>query len=81
MVWAYTGDMRGREIWFCKITKAILEDTIGVLGVNRVEAYVHADFTASRKWLRFLGFKNETPEGMKNWGPEGETFYLMARTL
>ena len=45
----------------------------------RVETPVHHDFKQGHRWIKMLGFKNETPGGMKGYGLNGETYDLYAR--
>lgn len=46
----------------------------------RVEAFVDADFAAGMRWMRALGFENETPTGpMRKYTPGGRDCYLFAR--
>ena len=47
---------------------------------NRIEALVAGDFEAGARWMEMLGFELETPNGMKSFGPNGETYMLYART-
>lgn len=46
---------------------------------RRIEATVLADFAAGARWMRLLHFELETPNGMKKFGPRGETYLLYAR--
>ena len=45
----------------------------------RIETPVLHDFELGHKWMKMLGFKNETPDGMKSYGDNGETYDLYAR--
>lgn len=45
----------------------------------RIEATVLTGFTAGERWLRMLKFELETPNGMRAFGPGGETHSLYAR--
>lgn len=49
------------------------------LKYRRLEMYVDAQFEAGQRWARMLGFKNETPGGMKSFLPNGNGAYLYAR--
>lgn len=44
----------------------------------RIETPVRCDFDAAVKWIKLLGFTNETPQGMKNYGFDLEAYYLYA---
>lgn len=46
---------------------------------GRLETPVLHEFEQGHRWMKILGFTNETPEGMKNYGDNGETFDLYAR--
>lgn len=46
---------------------------------ERIEILVQSDFKLGHKWARLLGFKCETPEGMKKHGVNGADEYLYAR--
>lgn len=48
-------------------------------GLRRIEAIMLGGFTAGERWIKLLGFELETPNGMKAFGPNGETYYLYAR--
>lgn len=48
--------------------------------IKRIQAMVAEDYGSSRRWLELLGFKNETPNGMKNYGADGSTYMLYAKT-
>lgn len=45
----------------------------------RVEMTVEEGFEPGLRWAKLLGFKCETPEPMKMYGPDGENHYLFAR--
>jgi len=44
-----------------------------------VEALCPGKYTEGQRLLKHLGFINETPDGMKQYGPGGETFYSFGR--
>jgi len=46
---------------------------------SRIEATVVARFDAGARLMRILGFELETPNGMRRFGPNGETHMLYAR--
>ena len=51
-------------------------------GLKRVQALVNTglpNVEACERFLVHLGFKNETPDGMEGYGPNGETVLLFAR--
>lgn len=43
---------------------------------DRIETPVRRDFLNGHRWVKMLGFKNETPDGMKYYGLKGETYDL-----
>ena len=45
---------------------------------RRVQCTVRADFPAGESYLRWLGFKCETPDGMKKYEPDGTDSILFA---
>ena len=47
--------------------------------LRRVEALCPGGYAGGARLLKHLGFINETPDGMKQYGPGGETFYLYGR--
>lgn len=46
---------------------------------RRIEATVEGEFKAGHRWMRMLGFKLETPQGMAGYMPDGGKSYLYAR--
>lgn len=46
---------------------------------QRIEATVAAGFAAGARWMQLLGFELETPNGMRKFGPDGETHFLYSR--
>lgn len=47
--------------------------------LRRIESLVKVGFEPGCKMLLHLGFTNETPNGMKSYGPNGEDMYLFGR--
>lgn len=47
---------------------------------TRFEMYVDARSSNAQRWARMLGFRNETPEPMRAFLPDGSAAYLYART-
>jgi hypothetical protein len=45
----------------------------------RIETHVRVDFKQGNKFAKLLKFKNETPDGMKNYGDDGCDYYLYSR--
>lgn len=47
--------------------------------ITRMQAIVRSDSEVNNRFMRFLGFVNETPNGMKNKLHDNGTAYLYAR--
>lgn len=60
------------------ITKGI-KNFLDEVKPPRIQTHVRADFEAGHRWAKMLGFKNETPDGMKNWGDDGYDYCLYSR--
>jgi len=71
-VWAFLSNDTGPHMRF--ITRATLERLHRDDMPPRLEAIVRHDYTAGRRWVEIMGFKNETPEGMAAYGFDGETY-------
>lgn len=56
-----------------------MEELINNNNLKRVQAIIRTDFPQAIKMIKVLGFVNETPEGMKNYFPDGCDAYLYAR--
>lgn len=50
------------------------------LKYRRLEMYVDAQFAAGQRWATMLGFKNETPDGMPGFMPNGNAAFMYGRT-
>ncbi len=77
------------EVWFSLIRKdrsitairtirRFLEEQGKRFGVRRFHATISDDI--GRKFVKFFGFKLETPDGMKGYNPDGSTAWLYSRT-
>lgn len=60
---------------YLKTAKRYLQILEQVLQPSRIEAST-VDDEVHNRWMRFLGFRNETPEGMKNYSTLNETFNM-----
>ncbi len=58
-----------------------LEELLKANNIWRVQAAIRPNFTEAIKMIEFLGFKNETPEGMKNYFPDKSDAFLYSRVL
>lgn len=54
---------------------------LGALDYRRLEMYVDAQFGAGCRWAEMLGFKNETPEGMVGFLPNGNRAFMYGRAV
>jgi len=63
-----------------KTFKLKLDEIIATNSLSRVHSTVFSNIEAGCRFIEHLGFVNETPNGMKKFGPNGETVYLFART-
>ena len=63
--------------YMLRATREVLQ-IINGMDYRRIETPVKRDFLAGHKWMRLLGFENETPNGMRNY-EDGMTFDLYAR--
>lgn len=80
------------EIWFNLIRKAhpitiirtvrrYLEEQSKRLNVRRVQATSRCDSIMNNKFLKSFGLKNETPDGMAEYNPDGSDAYMYARLM
>ena len=80
------------EVWFnlvkkekticvIRLVKRYLAEQVKTLGIKRMHATVKCDFEAGRKFVESLGFRCETPFGMKNYNPDGSAAYLFSRVF
>ena len=47
--------------------------------LRRIHALVRLDFPEGCRFLEHLGFENETPNGLRAFGPNGETLFMYGR--
>ena len=59
--------------------KKYLDLVIREHGLRRVQATCDPERKGAMIFLEHLGFKNETPHGMKGYGSNGETMAMLAR--
>lgn len=57
----------------------IVRQRIRESGYRRIEAIVKDGFAEGFRWIKLLGFRCETPDGMLNWFSDGTRGYLFAR--
>jgi RimJ/RimL family protein N-acetyltransferase len=74
IAWALISGMAGRN--FVAIHRAV-NNFLNLSDVNRIEAYVDANFDAGHRWITMLGFKSEGL--MRQFMPDGNDAVLYAR--
>ena len=78
------------EVWFnlienrrtfniVRVFKRLIVKLADQYKVTRMQAIVRCDSEVNNRFMKFLGFTNETPFGMKNKLHNGETAYLFSR--
>lgn len=67
------------EAYFC--IKKKLDEKIKEHNLRRVQATVRTDYPRAKKMIERLGFKNETPDAMKEFCPDKCDAYLYARLI
>jgi hypothetical protein len=77
VAWCLLSDLAGAHM--VPLTRAVRRYLDG-LDYARIEMYVDAQFAEGCRWARLLGFKNETPEGMPRFLPNGNTAFMYGRT-
>ncbi|MGB0817844.1 MAG: hypothetical protein ACPGQQ_02970 [Candidatus Puniceispirillaceae bacterium] len=73
--WALVSACAGPEL--LRASRAIT-DFLKKTSYARIETPVRRGFVNGHRWCRLMGFTNETPDGMKYYGLEGETYDLYA---
>ena len=79
--WAlFTEDITAPGDWgrILRKTRTILDEAHR-RGYRRIETIVDAEYEAAHRWARALGFRNETPTGMRSYSPQGRDCMLYAR--
>lgn len=76
LAWALVARDAGPH--FVAIHKAVAR-RLTASPLARIEAHVDRDFAAAQRWMRLLGFVNETPQGMRAFTPDGRSCDLYAR--
>ena len=80
------------EVWFVLIKK---EHTIGIirlikryieeqsklLGIRRMQAMVKCDYEKGIRFVEKLGFRSDTPFGMRSYNADGSPAYLYAKVM
>ena len=76
MAWALVSKDAGRHM--LGVHRAVAGFLAGAKW-RRIEASVDVGFEAGMRWMALLGFKQETPEPMRAYRPDGGDCYLFAR--
>jgi hypothetical protein len=76
VAWALLSEQAGRSM--VALTRAARRYFDG-LDYARVEMYVDAGFAEGCRWARLLGFRNETPDGMVGFLPNGNRAFMYGR--
>lgn len=79
--WMFTSPLLSQHAKF--VVRQIKEHLLiceDILKLNRIQAVCLESFEPAQRFLQRLGFVCETPNGMKNYGKDKETFFLYART-
>ncbi len=80
------------EVWFnlienkrtfniARIVKRAIEKLAIQYKVTRMQALVRCDSDVSIRFMRFMGFINETPNGMKSKLHDGQSAYIFSRCI
>jgi hypothetical protein len=77
MLWSYVSKEAGEH--FILLTAGVRR-FIEASTYKRIEMYVDMEFRQGHRWAKVLGFKNETPVGMKAFFPNGHDAALYSRT-
>ena len=78
------------EVWFnlienrrtfniARIFKRLIAELAEKYGVTRMQAIVKCESRVNNRFMRFLGFVNETPGGMKNKFYNGNDAFMYSR--
>jgi hypothetical protein len=80
--WALMGeDFDKHWIAVYREIKRHLPKLIALKGYKRLQVLVACDFPKAKSFIQSFGFVNETPNGMKNYGTKGESYFLYARYI
>jgi hypothetical protein len=76
MAWALVSKDAGRHFFG---VHRFVSGFLAAAKWRRVEAYVDAGFEPGMRWMRMLGFMQETPEPMRSFRPDGHDCFMFAR--
>jgi hypothetical protein len=79
-VWAFPSvHVKQYAMIYLRTAKRYLNVIVKTFNPARIQTEAYADELHTR-WMRFLGFKNETPNGMRNFSVTQQTMNLWAWT-
>jgi hypothetical protein len=79
--WMFTGQELPKHARFIMTQlKNHLNMLENSLKLRRIQAVCVGNFEEAHKFIQHFGFKCETPDGMQQYGPNGEMYKLYART-
>jgi hypothetical protein len=79
--WMFTSEIFPKHIKYVfKNLKNHINKAEQIFKLRRIQAVVVKDFVPAQRFIERLGFVNETPNGMQNYGPHNETYLMYART-
>lgn len=76
LAWAFLSPAAGRHM--LTLSRAVA-GFLAQAQYRRIEAIVDDGFEAGHRWMRLLGFRCETPDGMPGYLPDGRKTFLYAR--
>ena len=72
---------RTKTISQIRIVKKYLDEQIKELNIKRMHATTRCTSLVSRRFIEKMGFKCETPFGMRNYNPDNSDAYLFSRVF
>lgn len=79
--WVFAGDkFEQNGLYVFKNVKKYLQQAVDLFKLARIQMVCIEGFDKAHVFAKRLGFICETPEGMPNYGPNLEKYYLYART-
>jgi hypothetical protein len=69
-------DFKIEALW---ILRDEMEKMIAESDYNRIQATIRTDYPKAIEMIEFFGFKNDTPNGLKSYFPDGKDAYIYSR--
>ena len=80
--WLFSGtDLAKHPKFVLRQLKIYLDRAVEIFNVHRIQAVVIDEFPQAHEFIKRLGFICETPDGMKHYGQNGETYKMYARII